>query len=205
MFGFNLACSYPFPPPAAEAYCTLAGRLGELDEAVYVYPLWETHVTIATFVNFSRHRRPSGPQLQELRSLMKPVLELLAILFDGENFAPFQLKFGAPVLTPKAAILPAENPTGEIARMRRRTRELLTARPALLKSLERAGFNIPGIIHSTIMRFRGTPRDLSGFAAIAAASPPLVMTVHEILLTTETKPYMREGEIIHRFLCREQR
>ena len=51
--------------------------LAALDPGVYVYPEWETHVTIMTFVNFSLHRRPAPERLAELQSLINPVRELI--------------------------------------------------------------------------------------------------------------------------------
>ncbi len=203
VFGINLACAYPFPAGVEASYLAMAGRLAELDEAVYVYPVWETHVTIVTFLNFSLHQRPSLERLEELRSCASPIMEVLQSLFDKEGIEPFRLEFGPPVLTRKAAILPIANPSGEIARMRRRAGQLLQGNQALHEKLLRGGLTVPGIIHSTILRLKRAPRDLPGFAAgfdaIAAATAPFAMTVREILLTTETKPYMREGEILHRF------
>jgi hypothetical protein len=120
-------------------------------------------------------------------------------MFDSLSIKPFRLEFGPPVLTRKAAILTAANPTGEIARIRQRATELLEANHELRTKVVRGGLNVPGIIHSTIMRFKHAPRDMSGFDAAAKATPPFAIDVKEIFLTTETKPYMREGEIIHRF------
>jgi hypothetical protein len=62
---------------------------------------------------------------------------------------------------------------------------------------------VPGIIHSTVMRFRQPPPDLekflSAFDALAAETDFPPIQVGEILLTSETKPYMRAGEILRRF------
>ena len=203
VFGLNLACAYPFPATIEDSYNTLASRLMKLDDGVYVYPLWETHVTIMTFLNFTLHQRPSPERMAELQSWIGPIIEAMQNLFDTEAIAPFRLEFQPPVLTRKAVILPVANPSGEIARMRQRAGQLLESNQALHEKLLRNGLNVPGIVHSTIMRFKKAPQDLSrftaGFDAVAAATAPFAMTVREILLTTETKPYMREGEIVHRF------
>ena len=74
VFGLNLACAYPFPATAETPYTTLAARLAELDKGVYVYPLWETHITIMTFLIFCLHQRLSGERLGELRSCICPVV-----------------------------------------------------------------------------------------------------------------------------------
>jgi hypothetical protein len=69
--------------------------------------------------------------------------------------------------------------------------------------LAREGLNVPGIIHSTIMRFKGQPenleRFLKDFDKVVAGIQPFPLAIGELLLTTETKPYMRAGEIVHRF------
>jgi hypothetical protein len=200
VFGFNLACAHPFPAAAAAFYRPLAARLAALDPAVYVYPEWETHVTIMTFVNFSLHQRP-GPALRaQLQSLIEPVAELIRPLLAGPAF---ELIAGRPALTRKAAILPLADPAGKITRIRQRVSAALAGKKALRAELKRAGLSAPGIIHSTIMRFKGAPRNLPRFLAefdrAAAAAAPFALGIDEILLTTETRPYMREGAVVHRF------
>jgi hypothetical protein len=170
---------------------------------VYVYPLWETHITILTFVNFGLHRRPDATQLGELKACINPILELIRPLFAAREIGPFRLEFRPPVLTRKAAILPISNPSGQIAQIRQRAGQLLDGNKDLRDQLSRRGLNVPGIIHSTILRFKKAPRDprqfTAGFDHAAAAAMPFAIEVNEILLTTETKPYMRSGEILHRF------
>jgi len=200
VFGFNLACAWPFPASAARLYRPMAERLATLDPAVYVYPEWETHVTIVTFLNFSLHRRLEPERLAQLQSLINPVLELIRPLLKGPAF---KLILEPPVLTRKAAILPISDPTGAITRIRQSVRAALAAEEALQGELMRGGLNVPGIIHSTIMRFTSEPartaKFLADFDVAAAEVEPFPLPVRELLLTTETKPYMRAGEIIHRF------
>ncbi len=203
VFGINLACAYPFPASVEASYTAMASGLAKLDEGVYVYPIWETHITIVTFLNFSLHRRPSPQHLEELRSCIAPVNEVMQSLFDTEAIKPFRLEFQPPVLLRKAAILPVANPSGEIARIRRRASQLLEGNKELHGKLLHGGLNAPGIIHSTIMRLKKMPRNLprftANFDAVAATTAPFAMIVKEILLTLETKPYMREGKIVQRF------
>ena len=200
VFGFNLACAWPFPAPAAQFYRPIGERLAALDPAVYVYPEWETHVTIMTFVNFSLHKRPEATRLGELQSLINPVRELIRPLLKRPAF---ELVLGPPVLTRKAAILPISDATGAIAEIRQSIRSALASDKGLHAELVRGGLNVPGIIHSTIMRFKGEPRDLTKFLAdfdqVAAAAEPFPLAIDELLLTTETNPYMRAGEIAERF------
>jgi hypothetical protein len=200
VFGFNLACAYPFPEPAARFYRPIAERLASLDPAVHVYPVWETHVTIVTFVSFMLHMRVEAERLAQLQSLLNPVRELIRPLLEGPAF---KLVFGRPVLTRKAAIFPISDATGAITRIRKTVRAALAADKALHAELVRGGLNMPGIIHSTIMRFKSEPANLAKFLAdfdqAVAAAEPFTLDIDELLLTTETKPYMQAGEVVHRF------
>jgi hypothetical protein len=200
VFGFNLACAYPFPAAVARHYHPIAERLAALDPGVYVYPAWETHVTIVTFVSFYLHERLEPERLAPLQSLINPVRELIRPLLKGPVF---KLVLGPPVLTRKAAILPILDATGAIARIRQTVRTALAADKTLHAELVRGGLNVPEIIHSTIMRFKSEPRHLAKFLAdfdeAAAAAEPFTVAIDELLLTTETKPYMRAGDVIHRF------
>ena len=200
VFGFNLACAWPFPAPATRFYRPVAERLAALDPAVYVYPERATHLTIVTFINFTRHRRIEPERLAQVQSLVNPVRELIRPLLEERAF---ELVLGAPVLTRKAAILPISDPSGAIMRLRQSVRAALAAEKALEAELLCGGLNVPGIIHSTIMRFKSEPanlaRFLADFEAVAASVEPFSLAIDELLLTTETKPYMREGEIIQRF------
>jgi hypothetical protein len=200
VFGFNLACAYPFPAPAARSFRPIAERLAALDPAVYVYPEWETHVTLVTFVNFSLHEGVEPERLAQLQSLINPVRDLIRPLLEGMTF---KLVLGRPVLTRKAAILPISDATGAIARIRQTVRAALEADKALHAELARGGLNVPGIIHSTIMRFKSQPASLAKFLAdfdkASAEAEPFTLDIDQLLLTTETKPYMRAGEVVHRF------
>jgi hypothetical protein len=200
VFGFNLACAYPFPASAARFYRPIAERLAALDPAVYAYPAWETHVTIVTFVNFSLHRRVESERLAQLQSLINPVRELLRPRLKRPAFKLF---LEPPVLTRKAAILPISDPAGGIFRIRQDVKAALETDKALHAELVRAGLTVPGIIHSTIMRFKSEPANLGKFLGdfdeSFAAAAPCTLAIDELQLTTETKPYMRAGEVLQRF------
>lgn len=199
VFGLNLACAYPFPPAISRAYERMAGRLAALDPAAYVYPLWETHVTIATLINFSLHRRPSEVEISKLTAFAPRITLCLRTL----SINAFSLRLQAPVLTRKAAIIPISNPTGEIARLRAQALQLIGRDSALHAELLPRGLAAPEIIHSTIMRFERGPQNparlIEDFQAIAATTHLGRIEVNEVFLTQETKPYMREGRILHRF------
>lgn len=197
VFGVNLACLYPFPAEVTAAYETFAAALSWLDPGVYIYPIWETHVTIATLINFTKHQSaPAG-----LDELMQNLITQLESVFG--NISRFELTIEAPVISRKAAILPLSDPTNGISRIRNQLVAALAEAPTLRTSLEGHGLNIPPLVHSTIMRFKRAPKDpqlfLSRFDEIARTVPRAVMRVKEIYITTETKPYMRDGEIMRRY------
>lgn len=203
VFGVNLACAHPFAQKVAPAYNAMASRLSALDKGVYVYPLWQTHVTIMTFVNFSRYKRPTPEKVEELKTFINPITALIKSVIDNNKIGPFELEVRPPVLSRKAAILPVNNASGEISQIRQSALEMLGKSNALREQLMKTGLNVPGIIHSTILRFKRAPADArqfaSGFDSVVEEVKPFSFGVRELLLTAETKPYMRGGQVLHRF------
>jgi hypothetical protein len=194
---------YPFPEVARQIYEELYAELSELNPSVYVYPFWETHVTIATLVNFTRQISPTVESIHALKNLISEIASALAPALK-EPLKPFDLWIEQPVISRNAAILPLSDPTGAVSKIRKRVVESLAAEPALRERLNELGLNIPPLVHSTIMRFKHVPANtrhfLSTFDQISRAVPRTLMRVEEIYLTTETKPYMREGEIVSRLM-----
>jgi hypothetical protein len=164
-----------------------------LDPGVYVYPFTQTHVTLATLVSFKEHLSPSPAEGERIRGLAAPVASVL----DRVRPPDFEIDFGSPVLVRAAAFLPARNPTGEIRAVRRGLEDALRGAESELGSLR-----LPQAVHATILRFRTPPRNpeafRDAFEAVAAAARFGTVRVPEILITTETRPYMRSGEIVHR-------
>ena len=205
-FGLNLACAWPFPEAWRANYEHLARRLGALGPWVYAYPFPFTHVTLVTLVSFARHPQPSAETVKVCEGKLPEIVATLAPMFAAsspERIKPFTLHAQSPVLSRSAGILPLQNPEGEVARLRQRTLDLLRINEPLHRELTERGLNVPGIIHSTVLRFRQPPPDLekflAAFDALAAETSFPALEVGEILLTSETKPYMRGGEILRRF------
>lgn len=205
-FGLNLACAWPFPEAWRAGYERLAQRLGALGEWLYVYPFAHTHVTLVTLVSFARHIRPMPETVRSLEAIVPEIIAALSpLLAEGsrDGLRSFQLQPEPPVLARGAGILPLVNPDGEVQRLRARVRDLLQRNAPLHRELGERGLNVPGIVHSTILRFRQPPPELEQFLAafdeIAAEAKFPPMDVGEFLLTTEMKPYMRGGEIRRRF------
>ena len=205
-FGINLACAWPFPDALRAGYERMARRLAALGPWLYVYPFAFTHVTLVTFIGFSRHVRPTPTLVKSLESKAGEILETLAPLFaehPPEGIPAFTLQPQSPVLTRAAVILPLLNPGGEVVRLRQRVVEVLQHHAPLQRELVERGLNVPGIIHSTVARFIQPPPDLETFLAafdkIAEDTNLPAISVGELLLTSETKPYMRGGETLRRF------
>ena len=206
VFGVNLACAYPFPAATSPAYIRLANQMSELDENAYAYPIGQTHVTIATFINFAQHQSPTPSMLNELTTVASLVTTAVEKIFapgEGTPVGAFELVIEEPLISRKAAILPLSNPTDEIPYIRRRIVELLSGNAQLRDRLGRLGLNLPPLIHSSIMRFKSAPKEpavfLAKFDELAARTRLGSMRINEILITTETKPYMRAGATIKRF------
>ncbi len=185
VFGVNLACLYPFPAEVTEAYNSLVAQLSDLDPGVYVYPIWETHVTIATLINFTQYQSPTPQRFVELKDLMRQIAAQLQPVFSGEDsIQPFDLWIEQPVISRKAAILPLSDPSGAITRIRNRVIESLARNPSLRTCLDGLGFNIPPLVHSTIMRFKKASPDaqrfLSKFDEISSRVPRAVMRVDQV-------------------------
>jgi hypothetical protein len=205
-FGLNLAFAWPFPDAWRERYEQLARKLTALGPEVYVYPFPCTHITLVTLVNFARHIRPGAKQIAALKEKIPEIDATLSPLFtehSPERIQPFTLQPQLPVLARGAGLLPMHNPDGEVARLRRLAAELLRTNEPLYHELTERGFNVPGIIHSTVLRFVRPPADseefLAGFDEISAETKFPLLDVNEIVLTSETKPYMRGGMVLRRF------
>lgn len=183
----------------------MAGRLTACSPGLYVYPFPFTHVTLVTLISFSHHVRPSSELVKTLADKTGEIITMLAPLFaenSTERIRSFTLQPQAPVLSRSAVILPLANPDGEVARLRQRVAELLQRHAPLHRELLKHGLNVPGIIHSTVARFAQTPPDLNEFLStfdkVAADTKLPAIQVDELLLTSETKPYMRGGEVLRR-------
>jgi len=200
-FGLNLACSWPFPAEAREAYREFAQALS-LVPGLRIYPPSDTHITIATFISFTKYCSPTSTQLADLEQLVARVLELCGQTATEDSAqAPFVLRPEPPVLTRRACFIPWQDPSGTIAEMRCRWRNRLEQHPDLLADLRAAGLNMPGIIHSTVARFAAwsDPAEvISAFQASLGAFRLPGMLVSELLITTEIRPYMVAGAVRRR-------
>jgi hypothetical protein len=192
--GVNIAVAWPLPPELEPAYRSFERAASALDPGLYVYPHATTHVTVLTAINFKQHPDPDAALARDVDCAARELADFLVA--STRDISPFKLEVGAPVLTSAAAFLPIKNDTGEIARVRERALAFCRTESGLL-----ANASVPRAIHSTILRFRDPPRDAAAFErafdSIARSLHFGTMTIDRLLVTLETKPYMRDGRVAH--------
>jgi hypothetical protein len=190
--GLNLAVMWPLPARFEAAYLEFQERSEALHEGLYVYPFATTHVTVLTAVNFKRHPNPTPETWRRLEE----AADALGAWIEGatSDIVPFALDIGPPVLARAAAFLPIKNPTREIALLRERALAFCRSVGGIL-----ADASAPKSVHSTVVRFREAPGDVAAFAqafdGVAGTFHLGRAVVDRVLVTLETKPYMRAGSI----------
>lgn len=199
-YGLNIALAWPFPEKLKENYEKLRRELLELGDDVYVYPYEETHVTVMTLINFKKHQHPSTQEIQEMEKLIPGIVSKISDLLRNDlrgKITPFKIEIGSPILARAAAYLPISNPSGEVFLLREKIA------PVLAKEFSLEVEYNKDFIHSTIMRFYQAPSNgeefMAKFQSIAERNKIGEAAIDEIYLTSETKPYMRDGEKLHIF------
>jgi hypothetical protein len=193
-YGLNIAVAWPLGATNEAVYRAFAQRVAALDSGAYVYPFATTHVTVLTAVSFKRYPDPSSETIGAVDAAAERLGAFLA--HAASDIEPFILEIGPPVLARAAAFLPMKNATGEISRLRERALAFCRAAGGVL-----ADASAPRAIHSTVLRFREEPPDPVAFARafdeIAGTHLFGSTTVDRLLVTLETKPYMRRGRATH--------
>ncbi|MBI4825206.1 MAG: hypothetical protein HY807_02105 [Nitrospirae bacterium] len=199
VYGLNIAFGWPLPSPLKESYEYLYRELLALGYDIYVYPYHQTHVTVMTLVNFKKHQYPGEKVVEEIEKLVPDIIELLSRELSAgseSDIKTFKIDVGPPILFKSASILPIRNPDKTVYRLREKI-------ALLMKDAFSLEVEVPQGVHSTILRFLKSPSDanvfIQKFESIAANTHMGEVTINELLLTSETKPYMRGGEILHRF------
>jgi hypothetical protein len=192
-WGLNLAIGWPLPLDR-RLYEAMADGLRALDPGLFVYPYAQTHITVLTLVSFKEHVAPSPGEMRGLETLIPVVRETVAPLVRG--FGPFPLEIGAPVLAKRAAFWPIADPTGAVARFRQ---QVLPAVRGCAPAFDRC--QPPRAVHSTLARFRTLPAPgfLERFERWAHGRALGPITIGDVLLTAEPRPYMRAGEVLARW------
>jgi hypothetical protein len=200
--GLNVTLAWPLPALFRSAYEALAAELSGLDPGLYVYPYATTHVTVVTAVSFKRHVDPS-PEVEA--TVDDAATALGAFLSETTaGMSPFAIDVGSVVLARAAAFFPILNPTGEVVRLRRQVLAFCRKSGGIT-----ADAAAPGVIHSTLLRFRARPHDAAAFcAAFDEIAPRFTFgraIVDELVVTLEPKPYMRDGRATRRVRLGEAR
>lgn len=177
-FGITLSLGLPPPEPwrgnyqlfAAELKAAFSRLAPEDRECAYIYPAPCLHITVATLVSFFNglpEAQTPGGQSAAREAWQSAVSEALkgsgGALSDGKSF---RLRVQRPTLGKKAAIFRFDDVDGAVGRMR----DALNAararsRGAWPKWLDDAGYNVPGIVHSTFLRFVRPPAHPAAFRA----------------------------------------
>ncbi len=199
--GLNIAVAWPLPESVRAAYLDLAARVTAFDPGLYVYAYETTHVTLVTAINFKQYPDPSPDTVHLVESAAATLADF--VVDAASDLAPFDLEISSPALARTVAFFSMLNPSGEIARLRERALDFCRRHGGILSNAA-----APRTIHATFVRFRRPPRDALAFAAQfeAAARTSRVDRIHvdEILVTLETKPYMRAGHRAHRISLRRR-
>jgi hypothetical protein len=192
-YGLNITIAWPLPRELERTYGEFERHVRALDPGLYVYPFANTHITVVTAVSFKKYPEPS---VEQIRDIDRAAEELGQFVVDNtSDIRPFSLETGTPVLASAAAYIPMQNPTGEIARIRERCLAFCRAKGGVM-----ADASAPeSMVHSTILRFRESPAAELTFAdafdAIAKRLDLGRIAIDRLLVTLETKPYMREGRV----------
>jgi hypothetical protein len=193
--GLNVAVAWPFPAHFQDRYQEIAGRLAALDANVYVYPFAATHITLLTIVSFKRYPMAPPQTEAEIAAIAPCVLEFLGTVHTPSG--PLAIDVGPPVLARTAAFFPIREPTGRLLAVRTQLVDFCRRQGGLV-----ADASVPIALHSTVLRFRSPPDDrekfTTAFAAMARTAGLGRGMVDEVLVTLETKPYMRAGKVMGR-------
>ncbi len=192
VYGLNVTLTWPLPNCFRSSYEDLKSQLALLDDGLYLYPFEQTHITLVTAVHFQAQLNPPPDKVHEIHTASEMLGNFIAAA--TQETRPFTIHIGPPVIARKAAFLPILNPTQEIARLRQ---QVLTFCQSSMGILAQA--SAPQFIHSTILRFRKPPRNPSGFIdAFEAIAPNYQLgntVISDVLITLETCPYLRRGNI----------
>jgi len=216
VLGLNISCAWPLPANLKSRYNQLYQDLLYLDgkyERFYIYPYEQTHITIATLVNFKQHRKPDKAEVKEIMTLAPDIDRDINLLLFGDaanRVKPFAIEFGPLILSRDAGYVLIKNPGGEIAQFRYKLKNLLEKkylhRDSKFRKLVRK-FSIPNITHSTIVRFKNNfvgGQEFAGrFISLRDINRLGKAKIDEFLLTYETQPYMGKGSKPYTYFLRE--
>lgn len=205
VFGINLNLIGPPPkefiPPYKAFIADLSRALDGLD--VYLYPTYSIHITAGALVPFT-HNGITDPAERELlkRAWAAAFRDFLPNQACWPK-EPFAITYVKPVLDTSAGYFAVEDPSGAVARIRMCLKtaqdEFIPAFPGVTADLvDRTKFKVPGIIHSTFLRFGPNiaSSEVSGdeirarFESAARSFQPVTLRIDHVNLVEERVPYM---------------
>eukprot|EP01006_Ploeotia_vitrea_P007130 TRINITY_DN16082_c0_g1_i1.p1 TRINITY_DN16082_c0_g1~~TRINITY_DN16082_c0_g1_i1.p1 ORF type:complete len:279 (+),score=31.19 TRINITY_DN16082_c0_g1_i1:58-894(+) len=166
---------------------------------VHMYAMDAIHTTVATTLNFKFDHPNVAPEaysmyIEHWKEDLEKTLKSEAV-FGG--LLPFKMTIHAPKISKAAAYFPIENPTGEVEQLRRAIKKTIAKNDRLnFIQGQHIGkeFHVPGIIHSTLLRFKKSPTDVPAwmktFHQISATWEPVTVTVDKVYVAVEDRPYM---------------
>ena len=212
VYGFGIAALWrkegiPEHVQLQHRYNSLAERVRAIPSAkgsVYVYPFEAFHSTVAALVKFTAPMltNEASPEIRQRHTEAWHAAITRAFASPDYPRGPGKLIMLRPTLGDAAAVFRYDNPGGEVATIRRLIHEAATSDPALKAAgvhLDSETLGIPGIIHSSFLRFTEQlgPADPSSvdefvrdFDAAVENWEPLELTLTEVCFVIEDVPYM---------------
>lgn len=199
VFGLNLAIGWPLPNEIKNQYDKMIKNFETFKSHIYFYPYDQTHITLLTLINFKDNINPTPDTIKEIMQIKNSIDKLVSIIIKKIRkslIQPFKIEIGRPILSNNAVIMPIKNESNEIETLRNILANEIKEKQNII-ALK------PSIIHSTIGRFikkiNNSEDFKKDFYKISRKQNIGIATINEILLTSETKPYMREGKILKKY------
>jgi hypothetical protein len=221
-WGLNMNLVSPPPAQLCDAYRALLETSSAearvlLDAGAYFYPDWSLHLTLASPAPFTNTMLADADSQAAYADVWARALsEVSQTRKDGEWPAgPFPLVIERLLLDKAAGIMLYSDPTGAVTQLRDTIKRIAAEHPLFSGTagskanpvgagtpsggelLARSGFKVPGIIHSTVLRFKrdiapGPEADAvrAAFDALAARWAPVTVQAEAVLLVHERVPYM---------------
>lgn len=201
-FGLVAVVGWPPSPAVRDAYERFRTSLAAaLPEQCYLYASTELHCTVATLVSFENTRFPSIDSPGG-RAFAESWASALADAVTKDGAPPFTLTLDRPDARRAAGIFVNSSPDDGVPRLRRCVARA-AADPRVTAhgvSPGDAGYKIPGIQHTTFMRYSARPA--GGISAVQDALArcverdwrPLSVPVSELRVVLELSPYMHVGD-----------
>jgi hypothetical protein len=201
-WGLNLSAHQLAPETLRAPYTAFHARAVSAlsGTGAYVYPFEYLHITAASPAPFTHTTLSPETDPEEVGAFEAAVLRVLREQCvpgrDGFPSQPFPLIYENPRLEAAAGFFLVTDPTGGVARVRKAIRRCLDS-PDLAPYLDKAQPRVPGIVHSTFIRFAAPPDEgvtdedvAARFEELAKTWEPVTVLADALVLVREIVPYM---------------